>query len=144
MIDHSPLHIKSQHYSEVRASHLVYYVILLCLSFSLILFEFRCILNINDNYLDMAHILGWAENFSIQDNFLLLDISKAFDSISWPFLLDMLKHLGFGRIWAKNEHLQKIQTIDQLHTYLQTSSTYSRGGGGNSNAMTTNNTIMYI
>jgi hypothetical protein len=54
---------------------------------------------------------------SIQDNFLLvqqltrslhhtkephillkLDISKAFDSISWPFLLDMLQHLGFGRI----------------------------------------------
>jgi hypothetical protein len=28
--------------------------------------------------------------------FLKLDISKAFDSISWAFLIEVFVHLGFG------------------------------------------------
>jgi hypothetical protein len=54
----------------------------------------------------------------IQDNFMLvqqttkflhqqrhprlmikLDITKAFDSVSWPFLIEVLQNLGFGQIW---------------------------------------------
>ena len=31
--------------------------------------------------------------------FLKLDISKAFDSVDWPFLLEILAHLGFGAVW---------------------------------------------
>jgi hypothetical protein len=31
--------------------------------------------------------------------FIKLDISKAFDSVSWPYLLGILQHLGFGVRW---------------------------------------------
>jgi hypothetical protein len=31
--------------------------------------------------------------------FLKLDIFKAFNSMTWPFLIEILDHLGFGPIW---------------------------------------------
>jgi hypothetical protein len=29
-----------------------------------------------------------------------LDISKAFDTVSWPYLLQVMEHLGFGLRWG--------------------------------------------
>ena len=31
---------------------------------------------------------------------LKLDITKAFDLVSWPFLLEVMQNLGFGPIWC--------------------------------------------
>jgi hypothetical protein len=61
-----------------------------------------------------AFIKGW----SIQDNFKLvhvatktlhvrkkpillikIDIARAFDSVAWPLLLEVLQKLGFIRVW---------------------------------------------
>jgi hypothetical protein len=28
-----------------------------------------------------------------------LDISKAFDSVNWPYLLNIMSYLGFGHRW---------------------------------------------
>lgn len=30
---------------------------------------------------------------------LKLDITKAFDSVSWAFLIKVMQHMGFGQIW---------------------------------------------
>jgi hypothetical protein len=30
---------------------------------------------------------------------LKIDIAKAFDTVSWPFLLEVLQHMGFGQRW---------------------------------------------
>lgn len=30
---------------------------------------------------------------------LKLDIARAFDTVSWPFLIELMQYMGFGQIW---------------------------------------------
>jgi hypothetical protein len=56
--------------------------------------------SIQDNFLPVQQLTRSLHHTKEPHILLKLDISKAFDSISWPFLIDMLQHLGFGRIWC--------------------------------------------
>ena len=54
----------------------------------------RCI---HDNFLLMQQTARQLHNLKNPRVMLKLDIARAFDSVSWAFLLETLRHLGFGR-----------------------------------------------
>ena len=56
----------------------------------------RCI---HDNYMLVQQTIKILHRRKISSLFLKLDISKAFDSVDWAFLLEILTHLGFGAVW---------------------------------------------
>jgi hypothetical protein len=53
----------------------------------------RCI---QDNFIFVQQVVKDLHKKKIPALFIKLDISKAFDSVSWPYLLGILQHLGFG------------------------------------------------
>jgi hypothetical protein len=56
----------------------------------------RCI---HDNFILVQQTAKVLHRQKVPSLFLKLDISKAFDSVSWSFLLEVLQHLGFGCSW---------------------------------------------
>jgi len=56
----------------------------------------RCI---HDNFMLVQQTIKVLHHRKIASLFLKLDISKAFDSVAWAFLLEILEHLGFGAVW---------------------------------------------
>jgi hypothetical protein len=56
----------------------------------------RCI---HDNFIYLQEVIKDLHKKRISALFLKLDISKAFDSVSWPYLLDVMEYLGFGQSW---------------------------------------------
>jgi hypothetical protein len=57
----------------------------------------RCI---HDNFIIVQQTIKLLHCQKVPNLFLKLDISKAFDSVSWAFLLEVLNHLGFGNTWC--------------------------------------------
>uniref|UniRef100_A0A0A9FIG8 Reverse transcriptase domain-containing protein n=1 Tax=Arundo donax TaxID=35708 RepID=A0A0A9FIG8_ARUDO len=57
----------------------------------------RCI---HDNFILVQQTIKALHRKKVPSLFLKLDISKAFDSVSWAFLLEILSHLGFGSAWC--------------------------------------------
>jgi hypothetical protein len=56
----------------------------------------RCI---HDNFIMVQGIAKELHRKKIPALFLKLDIAKAFDSVSWAYLLEVLERLGFGARW---------------------------------------------
>lgn len=57
----------------------------------------RCI---HGNFMFVQQVIKDLHKKKIPALFVKLDISKAFDSVSWPYLLDIMKFLGFGLRWC--------------------------------------------
>jgi hypothetical protein len=56
--------------------------------------------SIHDNFILVQQTVKVLHRQKVASLFLKLDISKAFDSVSWAFLLEVLRHLGFGLSWC--------------------------------------------
>jgi mannosylglycoprotein endo-beta-mannosidase len=54
---------------------------------------------IQDNFMMVQQTARLLHQQKLPRILLKLDISKAFDSVSWPFLLEVMQQLGFGQIW---------------------------------------------
>jgi hypothetical protein len=54
---------------------------------------------IQDNFMLVQQTTRFLHAKNLPRILLKLDISKAFDSVSWPFLLKVLEKLGFGPVW---------------------------------------------
>ena len=46
------------------------------------------------------HVVSWLHSKKFPAVLIKIDIFKAFDSVAWPFLLEILQHIGFSRRWT--------------------------------------------
>ena len=55
----------------------------------------------HDNFLLVQQTVRQLHQLKHPRVLLKLDIARAFDSVSWPFLLQVLQHMGFGPRWRE-------------------------------------------
>lgn len=54
---------------------------------------------IQENFLYVHGVVKKLHRSKTPAMLLKIDIAKAFDTVSWEFLLELLRHLGFGARW---------------------------------------------
>jgi hypothetical protein len=57
----------------------------------------RCI---HDNFRTVRLTCKWLHTRRFPCLLIKVDIANAFDSVSWPFLLELLRHIGFPQHWT--------------------------------------------
>jgi hypothetical protein len=75
--------------------------------------------SIQDNFFMVQNSVRSLHRKRVPALMLKLDVAKAFDSVSWPFLIQTLRHRGFGPKW-----------IARLITLLSTANTRVLINGG--------------
>lgn len=55
--------------------------------------------SIHDNFIYVQELIRELHRKKSMALFVKLDISKAFDSVNWPYLLEIMEYLGFGYRW---------------------------------------------
>jgi len=78
--------------------HLFLPLISVCKQSSL-LWTLLCLL-IHENYKAVQLTAKLLHRSKVPCSLLKIDIAKAFDTVNWQFLLDLLQHLGFSRRWV--------------------------------------------
>jgi hypothetical protein len=57
--------------------------------------------SIHDNFMSVQLACRWLHSRHCPAILLKIDIAKAFDSVSWEFLLQLLSHIGFPLRWRE-------------------------------------------
>nr|GEZ96752.1 RNA-directed DNA polymerase, eukaryota [Tanacetum cinerariifolium] len=68
---------------------------------SLIGSVYKVVTKILDGPFILNELLHWCKRKKKQVMFFKVDFSKAYDSVRWDYLLDILEAFGFGNIWCK-------------------------------------------
>lgn len=55
--------------------------------------------SIHDNFRTVQLACRWLHSRKFASLLVKIDIAQAFDSIGWPFLIEVLQHIGFSRHW---------------------------------------------
>jgi hypothetical protein len=53
----------------------------------------------HDNFMFVSQVIKDLHKKKVPSLFLKLDISKAFDTVNWSYMLDILSFLDFGHRW---------------------------------------------
>ena len=57
--------------------------------------------SVADNIRLMFNVIDYANNEDLSGAVVSVDLYKAFDSLRWPFIFDMLRRYGFGNLMIK-------------------------------------------